>query len=149
MGQPLPLPKKIPVPDDDTRKLLYEKGFVLNEWGHIHGSSGETGFITYEMPHGWKLINQTLETDDIFMRVIFEFRDENDIVQFIVSGIWSEKFNADYLRLSIEKVDGSYKLDEKRDNLSIHLDGRRHGKKHFVDTITTVIEMNRLMEPKL
>ena len=87
MGQPLPLPQRIPAPDDYTCKLMIEKGFTIGDAIDIEHKS----FVTYTMPEGWKFINNSWRQD----LPQWEFVCPDGLVHFSVNGAWKGSYDND------------------------------------------------------
>lgn len=79
MGQALPLPQRIPMPNATLKGEMTKLGFSLDM------SNSNQLYVTYRMPIGWSLYNYN-ERIDV---PVYYFVDENNKVRFIISGNWT------------------------------------------------------------
>jgi len=59
MGQPLPLPERIPLPKDSVSQSMIEKGFTFGDKVDIEGKT----FVNYTLPEGWRFVNNSWRQD--------------------------------------------------------------------------------------
>lgn len=83
MGQPLPLPERIPVPIGKTRQKMLDAGIILNDDDKVDG------YITYELPEGWKLVNDSHRSD----LPNFNMVDPQGQTRFTVAGAWKGTYD--------------------------------------------------------
>lgn len=81
MGQPLPLPKRIPFPDNETRELMKDAG--------INFSETDSSYVSYTLLIGWRLVDHNHRSDLPSWKCV----DNNDMVRFTVTGSWKETYD--------------------------------------------------------
>jgi len=89
MGQPLPLPEKIPQPNEEILTSMKNDGInILGE--------PQDEFVKYSLPEGWKM-RDVSERQDLPNYYIV---DENDNAKYSIDGTWKGSFD-NYLELKI------------------------------------------------
>ena len=96
MGQPLPLPERIPVPKDTCKNKLEELGFTFNI------QEGKD-LCFYTMPDGYSFIDNSKRRDvpEWF------FVDSEGMARAQVCGAWKETYDND---IKIAYIDSPYKF---------------------------------------
>ena len=88
MGQPLPLPERIPKPSPKDETELNQMGITIGE--------SETKYVTYTMPEGWRMVDDSWRED----LPEFYILDTEDMKRVSIYGQW-KGYGSDRLRLSI------------------------------------------------
>ncbi len=96
MGQPLPLPERIPMPNDNLLEEMNSLGFTVNNNGKP--------YVTYTMPTTWHLHNHSWRQD----LPEYYFVDENNMARFCISGSWKETYDNE-LSITMVKEPFEYK----------------------------------------
>lgn len=97
MGQPLPLPERIPRPDDETSIILQKHGI------QVHEELNEK-YLLYTLPEGWKIVDRSHRHD----LPCFYFVDANNNVHFAIQGAWKGTYDN---QLEIYAIKSPYKLE--------------------------------------
>lgn len=87
MGQPLPLPERIPKPNPDTirgRELL---GALKQAGITIDASPGE--YVRYTLPHGWRMVDDSWRQDLPNFYIV----DNTNMLRFSVTGAWKGSYD--------------------------------------------------------
>ena len=84
MGQPLPLPERIPRPNETMLKSMQQSNIQVN-------MSDESSYVTYTLPSGWNIVNASWRQDLPNWHII----DEHNIIQYSISGAWKETYDND------------------------------------------------------
>jgi hypothetical protein len=95
MGQPLPLPEKIPRPNlesENGRKLMNE----LKQVGITLEDSTEA-YVRYTLPEGWKMVDDSWRED----LPRFYILDQKDMMHFSIQGSWKGTYDNE---LTLTKV---------------------------------------------
>jgi len=103
MGQPLPLPEKIPYPSEEIKNSLKNDGIVLLD-------EKSKKYVHYSLPNGWKMVDDSSKQQ--FPR--FYFIDENEMTQYKIFGTW-KGYETDYLEIS--KVESPLKYVRKTEKV--------------------------------
>lgn len=82
MGQPLPLPERIPRPD--SKKQMAE----LEEAGVILEDSTER-YVGYTMPKGWKMVDDSWREDLPQFYIV----DDKNMARFSIHGSWKGTYD--------------------------------------------------------
>lgn len=100
MGQPLPLPGKIPVPADDaTRHELKTLGISIYDDSEMYS--------TYSLPEGWTMRDATDRRVDQPQWYIV---DELEQIRVCINGSWKKTYSN---KLYIEVCHAPYKMFKK------------------------------------
>jgi len=101
----MPLPNRIPMPDDETLSKMEKLGFKIepNSAVEISGKS----YVEYVMPEKWSLKDNRLRYD----LPNYYFVDQDGIAQFHVFGRWKGGYDND-LSITSEKNPSKYKPQE-------------------------------------
>lgn len=78
--KPLPLPERIPVPEDDVLKAMQDVGVKL----YINGEP----YIQYSLPAGWKTVDDSVEEDHPDFTIV----DDNGQSRFQIYGSWKGNY---------------------------------------------------------
>ena len=81
MGQPMPLPQRIPNPYGQVKDKMIEYGFELDDDG--------SDYITYTMPDGWRLVDDSWRAD----LPCRHFVDAKNIKRITVQGSWKGTYD--------------------------------------------------------
>jgi hypothetical protein len=87
MGQPLPLPERIPLPHEHERKSMIEKGFTFGEKKEIEGK----WFTNYTLPDGWRFVDNSRRHD----LPHWVFVGSDNMVYYAVCGAWKGTYDND------------------------------------------------------
>ena len=90
MGQPLPLPDRIPRPDTQLTEKMKEIGFTISD-------DENERYVRYTMPSGWRLENHSWRED----LPEYYFVDEKNIAMISVNGCWKGSYDN---KLSIQMI---------------------------------------------
>lgn len=82
MGQPLPLPKRIPRP---TGKVLT----AMNECGITIDIQSEDEYVTYSLPSGWRMVNDSHREDLPEYHIV----DDKNMVRCSITGAWKGTYD--------------------------------------------------------
>jgi hypothetical protein len=96
MGQPLPLPQRIPrlnLESDEGKKLLQ----ALSNVGITLEESTEC-YVRYTMPSSWKMVDDSLRQD----LPRFHMVDEKNLIHFTVSGSWKGSYDNKLQLIQVE-----------------------------------------------
>lgn len=100
MGQVLPLPRRIPNPNAEQKLQLKEMGIETEQEcdDTASGDPPKKDYVTYTLPAGWKMVNNSWREDlpDFFII------DENKMKRVSIRGSWKETYDND-IRLCILK----------------------------------------------
>jgi hypothetical protein len=94
MGQPLPLPERIPVPNSKTSQALTDCGVVVN-------GQPNCLYVTYTLPENWKMIDNSDRVDIPVWYIV----DANNLARFQIAGAWKGVYDNE---LSIRIVESPY-----------------------------------------
>ena len=79
MGQPLPLPKRVPKPlTEFMAQALLSAGIILN------CNEDTEKYVEYTLPKGWCMVDNSWRED----LPCFHILDEKGLIRFNVSGSW-------------------------------------------------------------
>lgn len=95
MGQPLPLPEKIPVPSKQDKQSMLDKGFTFGEIEKTQYGD----FVTYSMPEKWKFVNNSWRED----LPNWEFVAPDNKVYFSVNGSWKGTYDNELYLISLQE----------------------------------------------
>jgi hypothetical protein len=95
MGQPLPLPERIPRPSDDILCEMNKFGISIHD-DPTDGYEGRDLFVKYTLPAGWNMVNGSKTTSSIKYFIM----DENNKAHFQITGAWGN-FLGDELDIEI------------------------------------------------
>ena len=82
MGQPLPLPERIPHPSDAVYTRMKEVGISADV------DSSER-YISYTLPTGWKMVDASRRQD----LPIYYIVDASDMIFFEINGAWKGTYD--------------------------------------------------------
>ena len=77
MGPPLPLPIRIPLPDQSVLDQMTADGIKV----HVQP---DKAYASYELPEGWKMVNSSSQAD----LPVFFIIDEKQLQHYLISGVW-------------------------------------------------------------
>ena len=80
MGAALPLPERIPYPNEETLRAMKADGI------NVHEKTSESKYVTYSLPPGWKMVDDSLRQDI----PVYYILDEQDMRRYSVKGSWKE-----------------------------------------------------------
>jgi hypothetical protein len=83
MGQPLPLPTKIPVPSSNVISELGDMGITIED--------SQQTYSAYRMPDGWKMVDRSWRQD----LPKFSMVDTDNNIRVTISGAWKETYDND------------------------------------------------------
>lgn len=92
MGQPLPLPERIPLPNDERTKIaLAEAGVRLH-------AEDNARYVKYTLPEGWRLVDDSWRQDlpDYYLL------DAENMKRFSIFGSWKGAYD-NALRIRVIK----------------------------------------------
>lgn len=90
MGQNIPLPNRIPMPDTKLLAKMNELGFTINNDGQL--------YVTYVMPDKWCIYDCSRKKDS----PEYYFVDDQNMVRITVTGTWEDALIND-LRIQMIK----------------------------------------------
>ena len=88
MGQPLPLPERIPVPSQKTLTAMTACGIQLDQ-------ESQSVYREYTLPTGWKMVDNSWRQDLPEYYIV----DELGLTRFCISGSWKGSYDNE-LRIS-------------------------------------------------
>ena len=91
MGQPLPLPERIPAPNDVQRKQLAIMG--------INVGSVAQGFASYDLPNGWRMVDKSWRHDIPCWYIV----DPDNMARWLIRGSWKETYDNELYLDIVEK----------------------------------------------
>jgi hypothetical protein len=84
MGQPLPLPKRIPFPPTkQVKDALLKEGVILE----LDDEGAE--FVQYKLPAEWSMVDNSAREDMPEFHIV----DNHNMIHFTISGIWKESYD--------------------------------------------------------
>ena len=102
MGQTLPLPRRIPAPDDRQLIELTKMGIIILD--------KNVEYVRYSLPDGWKMVDDTTYREDL---PVYHIIDDNSRIKVTISGVWKVLYDNE-LRMSIPYDDKLYTEVKKR-----------------------------------
>lgn len=96
MGQSLPLPERIPKPDEKTFAKMKDKNITVD-------MESNDLYVSYTLPLGWKMVDNSWRQDLPEYHIV----DDNNLVHFSIFGAWKETYDN---KLSIRAVENPHKL---------------------------------------
>lgn len=103
MGQPMPLPERIPRPSDEVATAFTECGIVCD-------LNTSDKYVTYTLPEGWSIVDDSYRED----LPIFHIIDAANMIRFSVSGAWKGTYDN---ILHINKVKEPYEFKRREEKL--------------------------------
>jgi hypothetical protein len=102
MGQPLPLPNRIPQPT----------GYVASEFDKmgIKYETGDEKYVSYTLPDGWSMKDKSWREDLPNFAIV----DTDGMIRAVVSGSWKETYDN---RLSINIPDELELFEKPKDEV--------------------------------
>lgn len=85
MGQPMPLPERIPRPTNEVMEKMEKAGICFPD----EENENQLAYIKYSLPVGWRLVDDSERED--FPR--WQCVDKEDMVRFTVSGVWKGTYD--------------------------------------------------------
>lgn len=102
MGQPMPLPERIPMPNANLLKKMNEFGFIINNDGQH--------YVRYSVPGGWSLKNHSWRED----LPDYYFVDRNNMARISITGSWKETYDN---QLSIHIIDEPFSYEPRKEKV--------------------------------
>ena len=87
MGQPLPLPEKIPRPTDAQNESLKQMGIIVD----LDGQDPDVTppYVTYKLPNEWKIVNRSWRND----LPIYYIVDDQNKRRVSICGAWKGTYD--------------------------------------------------------
>ena len=81
-GKPLPLPRRIPRPSNAVSEKLQSCNIIVND-------NPKSEYLTYTLPDGWKMVDDSWREDLPEFRII----DHQEMIHFTISGAWKGTYD--------------------------------------------------------
>lgn len=78
MGQSLPLPERIPHPDNATAAALSAAGVIVDY-------EDKNDYLAYRLPSDWQLVDRSYGPEDLEYHIV----DDEGMTRFSITGAWN------------------------------------------------------------
>lgn len=92
MGQDLPLPQRIPCPDDKTLLCMNKCGITIHD-------EYDAKYLEYSLPDNWRMVNDSRREDLPRFHII----DGKNMVHFTIIGSWKGNYDNELDILMVEE----------------------------------------------
>ena len=82
----LPLPKRIPMPDDEQLLDLQRMGITIVE----EDTGPDNAYVAYTLPKGWEMVDATEGRKDLPK---FYIIDDESMIRVVIRGVWKGSYH--------------------------------------------------------